>query len=141
MLALARADAAQAGLRERVHFVEAVLPSDQLSPAEYDLVFSNSLLHHLADPAVLWNAAQRGGRRNGAIFVMDLLRPASEGDARALVQRYAAGEPAVLQTDFYNSLRAAYRVDEVRGQLAMADLDLAVEVVSDRHLIVWGTKS
>jgi len=37
-------------------------------------------------------------------------------------------------------LLAAYRPDEVRQQLARAGLeDLTVEVVSDRHMIVWGT--
>ena len=67
-------------------------------------------------------------------------RPASQADARALVERYASGEPAVLRTDFYNSLLAAYRPGEVEVQLKVAGLShLATEVISDRHLIVWGS--
>ncbi len=140
MIALAREAAVAGAVDMRVRFIDAVLPANPPPPADYDLVFSNSLLHHLADPAVLWDVVRRSARRDAAVFVMDLLRPADEDEARALVRRYAADEPAVLQTDFFNSLRAAYRPDEVRSQLAAAELgNLSIEVVSDRHLIVWGT--
>jgi hypothetical protein len=71
---------------------------------------------------------------------MDLMRPASRADAHALVERYASGEPAVLRTDFCNSLLAAYRPEEIKAQLQAARLShLAIEVISDRHFIVWGS--
>jgi hypothetical protein len=73
------------------------------------------------------------------LFVMDLVRPPSQAQARRLVDLHAAGEAEVLRRDFYNSLLAAYRPEEVSAQLAAADLSsLETEVVSDRHLIVWG---
>jgi len=73
------------------------------------------------------------------VFVMDLLRPESPAAACEMVARYAADEPAVLRHDFHRSLLAAYRVDEVRAQLARVRLSgLAIEVVSDRHWIVHG---
>jgi len=57
-----------------------------------------------------------------------------------LVERYASGEPAVPRTDFYNSLLAAYRPVEIEAQLEAAALShLAIEVISDRHFIVWGS--
>ena len=42
--------------------------------------------------------------------------------------------------DFFNSLLAAYRPDEIRAQLLAVGLGdrLQIDVVSDRHLIVWG---
>jgi hypothetical protein len=47
--------------------------------------------------------------------------------------------PRLLRRDFYNSLLAAYRTDEVRAQLEIAGLGhLESETVSDRHFIVWG---
>jgi hypothetical protein len=56
-----------------------------------------------------------------------------------MVDRYAHNEPEVLRTDFYNSLLAAYRPPEIREQLREAELGhLEIEVVSDRHLLVWG---
>jgi hypothetical protein len=73
------------------------------------------------------------------ILIMDLLRPQSREAARRIVDTCAGDEPEILQTDFYNSLLAAFRVDEVRGQLQRAGLDLHCSEVSDRHLAGWGT--
>jgi hypothetical protein len=102
-------------------------------------LFSNSLLHHLADPLVLWEAVRRWSRAGAAVFVMDLLRPASESHARQLVEEYAIGEPEVLRRDFFNSLLAGYRPDELRQQLRHFGLGhLTPEVVSDRHWLVAG---
>ena len=59
--------------------------------------------------------------------------------AQALVAQYAANEPEVLCRDFYNSLLAAFELDEVRQQLELAGLPrLEVRAVSDRHLLVSG---
>jgi len=139
MLALAREAVADAGFEERVRFVESVLPDDELPAAAYDLVFSNSLLHHLPRPAVLWDCIRHSARPGAAVFVVDLMRPTDVAAADALVARYVAGEPDVLRRDFRSSLLAAFRPDEVRAQLAAAELGaLAVDVVSDRHLLVSG---
>jgi SAM-dependent methyltransferase len=141
MLALAREAAARAGLAARVRFHAARLPEapPALAAARFDLVLSNSLLHHLPEPATLWVALRRFAAPGARAFVMDLLRPASVAEAEALVARHAAGEPEVLRRDFLLSLCAAYRPDEVRTQLAAAGLaGLACEAVSDRHWIAWG---
>ena len=109
--------------------------------SRYDLILSNSLLHHLRDPAVLWQSLRRWAAPDAAVFVVDLKRPASIAAARQLVETYAAGEPEVLRRDFYNSLLAAYRSDEVRAQLTAAGLEhLTVDEVSDRHLAVVGRR-
>ena len=130
-------DAAQLGSRIRLHQV--LLPAPSPRESRYDLVFSNSLLHHLAAPDALWRTIREWSRAHASVFVMDLMRPPSVGAARALVEAHAASEPAILQRDFYNSLLAAYRPDEVVSQLADCGLGgLSVEVVSDRHLIVFG---
>jgi hypothetical protein len=70
---------------------------------------------------------------------MDLLRPDTRERATQLVEQYAQNEPEILRRDFFNSLLAAYRLDEVTAQLHQAGLSqLQVKVVSDRHFIVWG---
>lgn len=130
---------AAAGLADRVTLSEGYLPGGAAPGERYDLVFSNSLLHHLAAPAVLWASLRRWARPGARVFVQDLLRPESRAQAQTLVDRYAAGEPAVLRRDFFHSLLAAYRVAEVERQLAQAGLGhLSVEQVSDRHWIAWG---
>jgi SAM-dependent methyltransferase len=140
MIATAQTLAAAAGLHHRIDFREAVLPAAAPPRRCYDLIFSNSLLHHLADPAVLWSSILRWSAPGTSVFVMDLMRPARHADARALVERYACGEPAVLRRDFYRSLLAAYQPAEVETQLRAASLEhLETEVVSDRHFIVWGS--
>jgi ubiquinone/menaquinone biosynthesis C-methylase UbiE len=139
MLDLARRALIESDVGSRVQLYQAVIPGGDLPHAHYDLLASNSLLHHLADPQALWSTIARLGRATASVFVMDLLRPAGEAAARALVDHYAASEPEILRRDFFNSLRAAYRPHEVRSQLEGARLErLTLEVVSDRHFIVWG---
>ncbi len=104
-------------------------------------MISNSLLHHLDDPAVLWQTVNDAARPGAALLVMDLLRPVSPEAADELVARHAADAPPILRRDFRHSPLAAYRPPEVRAQLLAAGLGhLLVEAVSDRHLLVWGTR-
>jgi trans-aconitate methyltransferase len=140
MLACAVAAAAREPLAAaRVRFVQGLLPGTGLPPASYDLLISNSLLHHLHDPAVLWQELRRLGRPGAGVLVMDLRRPADEAAAAAIVATYAGDEPEVLRRDFHASLCAAFTPQEVRAQLAAAGLAaLEVRTVSDRHLVVHG---
>ena len=70
---------------------------------------------------------------------MDLRRPDTREQAGSLVQEYSGTEPEILQRDFFNSLLAAYRPEEVATQLERAGLSgLQVETVGDRHLVVHG---
>lgn len=139
MLKLAAAMLQACDLTERVTLIQAHLPRDPLPSSDYSAAISNSLLHHLHDPQVLWNTLVRYVRPGAPVFVVDLLRPASRAAAQALTAQYAADAPEILRTDFFNSLCAAYRIDEVREQLARAGLDgLAIEVASDRHFLVHG---
>lgn len=126
-------------LESRIRLIEGRLPQVELPTAAYDAIISNSLLHHLVDPAVLWQTIRACGRHGAPVLVMDLMRPADEAAAQALVDRYAAEAPTVLRHDFHHSLFAAWRPAEVRVQLDAAGLDgFAVRTVSDRHLIVTG---
>lgn len=115
------------------------LPDPSLGESSWDALVSNSLLHHLPDPLVLWNSIVRMSRPGGAVLVMDLARPGSMSEAEHLVEQYSGGEPEVLREDFYNSLLAAYTVDEVQSQLGAAGLgNVIVDMASDRHWIASG---
>ncbi len=102
-------------------------------------MLSKDLLHHLPDPSVLWREVQRLGRSGAIVQVMDLIRPDTPEAARAIVERVAGSEHPVLKEDFYNSLCAAFTVEEVKAQLRAAELDLAAEKISDRHMLISGT--
>ena len=107
----------------------------------FQAILSNSLLYLLHIPQVLWQAIRHCTAPGSSILIMDLFRPDSKKSARYIVDTYAGKEPKILQADFYNSLLAAFRVDEVRSQLQQAGLDLHCEEVSNRHLAVWGIRS
>ena len=125
------------GLSDRISLIQDYLKETTLADKDYDLIFSNSLLHHLHDPMLLWNCI-KNAKGNPKIFIMDLMRPDSEEKVDWMVKEYAAGEPEVLQRDFFNSLKAAFTPDEVMEQLKEAGLDdFKVSVVSDRHFIVF----
>ena len=139
MLELAREAVAHAGLERRVRLKEAHLPAGALPHRAFDTLISNSLLHHLHEPQVLWRALAEYAAPRAAIFIMDLRRPDTREQAGRLVQEYAGTEPEVLKRDFFNSLLAAYRPEEVAVQLGQASLTgLRVEAVGDRHLTVHG---
>ena len=139
MIELGRRMTVEAGLASHIEFHELVLPAYSLPHDSYALFFSNSLLHHLRDPWVLWSSVRRWAQPGSSLFVMDLLRPSSQPAAHALVEHYAAEEPEILRDDFLKSLLAAYRPTEVQSQLQAVGRDhLNLEVVSDRHFIVWG---
>jgi SAM-dependent methyltransferase len=129
------------GVADRIRLVHGLLPTDAPPRERYDAIISNSLLHHLHDPSVLWQAVSRYAEPAAPVFIMDLMRPDSREAAEALVEEHAAGEPEILRRDFFNSLLAAFRPEEVREQIKAAGLhSFAVEAVSDRHLIAFGRR-
>ena len=140
MLKLAAERSATETAPNRVTFRLSYLPDPELPARAFDALVSNSLLHHLPDPQTLWESITRLGVPGAAVQVMDLIRPDNEAEAHRLIDEYATDEPDILRDDFYNSLLAAYSLDEVNDQLTRAGLaHLKTEMASDRHWIVSGT--
>jgi ubiquinone/menaquinone biosynthesis C-methylase UbiE len=138
MIALASEAVRAAGLEQRIGLVCARVPTAILGDHVFDAVLSKDLLHHLPDSSVLWKEVARLGRPGAVVYVMDLVRPSSPGAAHRIVDTVAGSEDPILQVDFYNSLCAAFTVNEVRDQLAAAGLDLRVTLAGERHLLVSG---
>ena len=138
MIAYAEQAVRKAGLTDRIRllcqrFQDVALPS----PA--DAIISNSLTHHVPNPLQFWYGVKTLIKPGGPVLVMDLLRPDSLEEARAIVDQYAAEEPERLQRDFLASLLAAFTEDEVAAHLAELNLSrLMVDVPDDRHWIVYG---
>ncbi|MDZ7736623.1 MAG: class I SAM-dependent methyltransferase [Gammaproteobacteria bacterium] len=130
---------AAAGLADRVQLMEGYLPGAALPEVDYAAVISNSLLHHMRDPADFWQTVAAAAGPGTPVCVMDLMRPAGLAEAETLVATHAADTPAVLRRDFYRSLLAAYRPEEVQDQLLAAGLaHLSAAAISDRHWLVAG---
>jgi len=88
------------GLSERIDLVLANLPGDKIE-GKFDGVISNSLLHHLHNPEVLWRTINTYAPKDSPVFVMDLMRPEDETVVKSMVKTYAEGEPEVLRHDFF----------------------------------------
>lgn len=130
----------KSNLTHRIQLIEGLLPGASLPQDFYHTIISNSLLHHLHNPLVLWEIIQQYARPFANIFIMDLMRPVTEKLARQLVNDNTANEPEILQQDFYHSLLAAFTPEEIRQQLDDMDMSgLQVETISDRHMIVYGS--
>jgi len=141
MIALARGAVMTEGLSDRIELVQGYVPGVALKALSFDAVLSKDLLHHVPDPSVLWKEIARLARPGAVIYVMDLVRPSTPEEARRIVDRVAAREDPILREDFYNSLCAAFTVDELREQVAAAGLDLEVRQASDRHALISGVTS
>lgn len=139
MLRLGREALVREGWCDRVTLFCRYLPDDEPPESRYGALISNSLLHHLRIPAMLWEAVRRYAAPGAPVLVMDLLRPDTPERAAELVDLHAGREAEMLRRDFFNSLCAAYRPQEVEQQLRAAGLSgLNVQVVSDRHWIAVG---
>ena len=139
MLLEGEAAVKRAGLKQRIKLIQGVIPDLDLQRKKYQVILSNSLLHHLHNPAVMWQSLKNLATADTLIFVMDLMRPESRQEAEMLVNTYCETEPDVLRRDFYNSLCAAFKPNEIKLQLEGAGLrGLIIETVTDRHLLIHG---
>jgi hypothetical protein len=94
----------------------------------------------MRDPLDLWTAIRTCAAPNAAVLVMDLIRPPSLVEAKNIVEKYAGNETDILKADFLKSLLAAYRPAEIVEQLISINMEsLHIDVVSDRHFIVFGS--
>ncbi len=135
MLSLAKRRLEFAMLTDRVQLAQADCKSlSGFSSGMADLVISNSLFHHLPDPALALRSAIRLLRPGGRLFIRDLARPATLGDVERLVSIYATNEAEPARAMFRDSLLAALSLDEARELFASQGFSPeTVTMTSDRH--------
>jgi 2-polyprenyl-3-methyl-5-hydroxy-6-metoxy-1,4-benzoquinol methylase len=138
MLDIAREAVDRAGVGRQVWLHRLDAKQTHLA-AGYDVIFSNSLIHHLPDPAPMWREVRRLARPGAVVFFRDLLRPATYDRVEEIVTQYAGRESATLQEEFRRSLLSAFTAAEIRAQLDGAGLDeLEIRQCTDRHVDVTG---
>lgn len=139
MLEFARRVIRDSGSLSSIDLVAADAKSTGLASHSFDMIFSNSILHHIKEVELFWAEVKRLAKSGATVLMRDLVRPESPEAARRIVKQYAQQESAILREEYYRSLLAAYTPDEVRGQLKVAGLGmLRVTMVSDRHFDVFG---
>ena len=141
MLALARENVARANLTDRIELVLADAKELPFENIVYDIVISNSILHHIPDPRTVVAEAIRVTASGGLLFHRDLARPNDEVTLQQLVATYAADSTPYQRKLFTESLYAALTVEEMRDLVTnfgfAAD---TVQMTSDRHWTWVATK-
>ena len=128
-------DTTEDSLINKIEFKVSKLPSLDIKAKIYDVIISKDLLHHIPDPDNFWKEIERLANDATSIFVMDLIRPGSEKDARKIVESVSPDEPEILKLDFYNSLLAAFTINEIKEQIERTNLVYQIDKLGDRHFI------
>jgi ubiquinone/menaquinone biosynthesis C-methylase UbiE len=134
MLERARSNVAEAGLSDRIRCVRADAQRLLYPNGHFEAVLSNSIIHHLADPAPALAEMARVVAPGGTLFVRDLARPDDLEMLARLVTTYAGDEAPAARALFEASLHAALTLRDVRDivrTLVRSDAD--VVMTSDRH--------
>ena len=136
MLERARAKVAAASpeVRGRIELRRADAKALPFPAGSFDVVFSNTILHHIPEPIDLLREARRVLRPGGCLLVRDLFRPPTPERVGELVRLHAAGANESQRELFRASLHAALTTPELEQLAREAGLE-EVEVVvdSDRH--------
>ena len=134
MLDIGRRNVADAELTDRVRFARGDAKSLPFPDGRFEAVISNTILHHIPDPAPAMAEMARLVADGGTLFVRDLARPDDAEAIEAMVNKYTVGEPLSAKAMFRDSLYAGLTLDEVRGMIASLGLDPeGVQMSSDRH--------
>ena len=139
MLAFARerAQQQQLGISFLRQTLQEVLRGALLGQA--DLIVSNSLLHHLHQPDLLWMVTRDLAAPGCRTLHRDLRRPASDAEIQQLLLKHLPLAPEVLKHDFAASLAAAFEPQEVTAELHRLDLNqMTVSSEDDLYLVVSG---
>jgi ubiquinone/menaquinone biosynthesis C-methylase UbiE len=134
MLRLAGENVRRAGLSSRIRLEQCDAKRLALAPGTFAALISNSIVHHIPEPAAVLGEMVRMLSPGGLLFVRDLLRPDDDRHVRHLVQTYAADANTHQRQMFEDSLRAALTLTEMRGLAAGLGFDPeGVRQTSDRH--------
>lgn len=134
MLELARRNVDAAGFIERIELEQVDAKRLPYAHGQFAAVISNSIVHHLPEPAVALAEACRVVRSGGLIFVRDLLRPRNDAEVQTLVEKYAGDANERQRGLFDASLRAALSLEEIRQLVEKLGFEPeTVRQTSDRH--------
>jgi len=134
MIDRARVNVAGAGLADRVRVERRDAKGLPFADGAFEAVVSNSIVHHIPEPATAMAEMARLVAPGGTLFVRDLARPATADKAARLVAAHAGSESPEARTLFEASLHAALTAGEAREIVGPLGLPAgSVTMTSDRH--------
>lgn len=114
MLKLGKENIKKAGKSQQIilSLVDAKqMPYDDHS---FDLVMSNSLVHHIPNPLDLFKEIHRVVKTKGSIVIRDLLRPQCKNDIEQIVTQANLDYNPRQKQLFKDSLHAAFTLEEIK---------------------------
>jgi ubiquinone/menaquinone biosynthesis C-methylase UbiE len=134
MLVVGRKNVAAAKLEGSIRLERIDAKGLPYDTGRFSAVISNSIVHHIPEPAAVLAEIARVVRPGGRIFVRDLLRPEDRPTLDRLVATYAAGANEHQQRMFAESLHAALTLAEIRALVAALGFKPeTVQQTTDRH--------
>jgi ubiquinone/menaquinone biosynthesis C-methylase UbiE len=134
MLIVGQRNIEEAGLNQRIRLERVDSKRMPYPDLEFDMVVSNSLVHHLPDPLSFFQEIKRLVRPGGAILIRDLIRPENDTIVNSLVAKIGGEYDAQQQQLFRDSLKAALTLTEVQELIDRAGLEqVKLSQSSDLH--------
>ncbi|MBC8355691.1 MAG: methyltransferase domain-containing protein [Planctomycetes bacterium] len=134
MLDLAVYNLAVTPTAERIQLDQADAKQLHYEDEQFDIVMSNSIVHHIPEPLIALREAVRVAKHGGLLFFRDLMRPPNSDDVDQLVTTYAAEANDHQRKMFDDSLRAALDLEEIRELVfSLGFAKETVQATSDRH--------
>jgi SAM-dependent methyltransferase len=143
MLTLGRSNVSRAGLDARVSLARVDAKGTAFEDGAFGATISNSIIHHIPEPALCFAEMWRVTAKGGLLFVRDLHRPNDDEEVDRLVALYGGEPPAdPSRTASFENQRALFRaslcaaltVREIAAMVAPLGVPAsAVKITSDRH--------
>ena len=134
MLATAGRNIEEAGFAGRIRLARGDAKRLAAFDASFEAVVSNTIVHHIPDPAPALAEMARLVAPGGTVMVRDLARPSDQAEVDRLVALYAGHESKAARDLFEASLHAALTPGEVRQIIEGLGLPgPGVAMTSDRH--------
>jgi ubiquinone/menaquinone biosynthesis C-methylase UbiE len=114
MLIIGQRNVEEAQLTQRIRLERVDSKRMPYPDLEFDMVISNSLVHHLPEPYLLFQEIKRLIKLDGAILIRDLIRPENEQAVNELVTKFGSNYDPQQQQLFEDSIKAALTLTEVR---------------------------
>jgi len=109
------------------------------SRKEISLIVSNSFIHHLIEIDNFFKLIINLSGKETINFHKDLIRPKDEKTALKLKDKCSQKYSSILTNDYYASLKASYRKNEIKEKLLEFNLN-SMKVIEENedYLIVYG---
>jgi ubiquinone/menaquinone biosynthesis C-methylase UbiE len=134
MLIIGQRNVESAQLTQRIRLERVDTKQMPYPDLEYDMVISNSLVHHLPEPLSFFQEVKRLVKPRGAILIRDLIRPETELEINDLVSQLGRESDPRQQELFRDSLKAALTLAEVQSLLDRVNIpDVNLDRSSDLH--------